>query len=59
LRIIQNSTGGWAITMPTYHTSGGIPLVFSTAPLAVDILSMYYDGANYHCQIMNDSKVVA
>jgi len=56
LRILQDDTGGWAVTMPTLKTPAGVPISFSTAANAEDILMLYFDGVNYIATILNDIK---
>ena len=56
LRIIQDTTGGWTVTMPTLKTSGGIGLTFSTTAGAEDVLMLYFDGANYIASLLQDVK---
>ena len=49
LKMIVDATGGYVITLPTgiKWQNGTVPL-FSTIANAVDIISLYYDGANYY-----------
>jgi hypothetical protein len=51
LRIIQDSTGGRTITLPTMKWPGGTAPVFSTAPNSIDLLTIYYDGTTYYGQV--------
>jgi hypothetical protein len=45
LKCIQGGGGGFTITLTGVHTPGGAPLTLSAAAGAVDILSIYWDGA--------------
>jgi len=56
LRIIQDATGGWTVTLPTIKTAGGTGLTFSTTAGAEDILMLYFDGANYIASLLQDIK---
>jgi hypothetical protein len=58
LRVVQNGTGGWALTLPTYYTPGAEPYDGSTDANAEDILSIYYDGSRYIVSPLYDIGVV-
>ena len=61
LKLIQDSTGSRTITLPStcHGFDGGAALTLSTAANAVDFLTMYYDGTNYHCALGLNSKAFA
>lgn len=58
LKLIQDATGSRTITLPSacHGFDGGAALTLSTAANAVDFLTMYYDGTNYHCALGLNSK---
>ena len=59
LRVIQDATGSRVIIWPsTVHPTIGILPVISTAANAVDIISMYFDGTNYHLGIIPNTKTI-
>ncbi|QGQ93960.1 hypothetical protein EHS13_03085 [Paenibacillus psychroresistens] len=43
--------GAFTVTLPSHKKPGGVALTFSSVNLAVDILSIYWDGTSYY--IMN------
>lgn len=48
LKVIQDGVGGRVPSFPVaVNWVGGFTPIFSTAPAAVDIVSLYYDGVNY------------
>lgn len=49
LKIVQDAVGNKTVSWPgSVLWPGGFPPVLSTAANAVDIVSFYYDGANYY-----------
>lgn len=49
LRLVQDATGSRTVTWPaTVHWGAGLEPVLTTTASAVDILTFYYDGTNYH-----------
>lgn len=56
LRIKQDTTGGWTVTLPTIKTSGGASLSFTTTSNAEDLLMLYFDGTNYIASLLPDIK---
>jgi hypothetical protein len=54
LRIIQDATGGWNVTFPTFKTPSGVNLSFTTTAGAEDLLMLYFDGTNYIAGILAD-----
>jgi hypothetical protein len=49
LKLIQDATGSRTVTWPgSVIWVGGSAPTLSTAPAAVDIISLYYDGTNYY-----------
>ena len=56
LRIKQDGTGGWTVSLPTVKTSGGAELSFTTTANAEDLLMMYFDGTNYIASVLQDVK---
>ena len=56
LRIKQDTTGGWTVTMPTLKTPSGIGVSFSTAANAEDLMMLYFDGVNYIATVLQDVK---
>ncbi len=51
LKIVQDSTGGRSITLPSgIKWPGGNAPTFSTGANSIDILSLYYDGSTYYGQ---------
>jgi len=51
LRLVENSTGGYAITLPTSKWPGGTAGTFTTTANAINLLIVYYDGTNYLTQL--------
>ena len=47
LRLVQDSTGGHSITLPTIKYPGGTAPTFSTDANAIDVLSLYWTGSDY------------
>lgn len=58
LRVKQDATGGWLVTLPTYYTSGAEAYDPTTEPSAEDILTIYYDGSRYIISPLYDIRVV-
>jgi hypothetical protein len=57
LKLIQDATGSRTATWPaTVKWAGGTAPTLTTAANAVDIVSLFYDGTNYHGAIILDSK---
>lgn len=57
LRLIQDAGGTNTVTWPgDVNWSGGTAPTLSTAGDAVDIVSFYYDGSEFHGQVMLDTK---
>jgi len=56
LRIKQDTTGGWTVTLPTVKTSGGYNLSFTTTAEAEDLLMLYFDGSSYIASVLQDIK---
>ena len=49
LRVIQDATGGWAVTIAgTPDMAGREAYVASTDPASKDILTVYFDGTDYN-----------
>lgn len=48
LRIVQDSTGGRSVTLPTGKWPGGTAQSLSTSANAEDILSIFYNGQHYY-----------
>lgn len=44
LKVVQGAGGGFVPTFVGAKTPGGVPLTFSAAPGAIDIVSLYWDG---------------
>lgn len=44
LTLQQDATGSRVPSLPAVLTPGGTPLTLSTAPGAIDVISLYYDG---------------
>ncbi len=60
LRVVQDGTGGRVATWPSsvYAPGGKITgLVLSTAANTTDIISLYYNGANYYATIIRNFAV--
>lgn len=56
-RLIQGGVGNFTVTWPaTVKWPGGTAPTLSTAIAAVDVISFYFDGTNYHCGFLLDSK---
>lgn len=51
LEIIENSTGGFTITLPTSKWPGGSAGVFTTTANAKNTLTVMYDGTDYLTQL--------
>lgn len=56
LRVKQDTTGGWTVTLPTVKTSGGYNLSFTTTAEAEDLLMLYFDGSSYIASVLQDIK---
>ena len=57
LRLIQDVGGTNTATWPaTVHWTGGVAPTITATGNAVDIVSFYYDGTNYHGGVLPDSK---
>ena len=48
LRLINDTTAGRTITLPTMKWQGGTAPVWTKLANAIDILNLYYDGAAYY-----------
>ena len=48
LKIVQDSTGGHALTLPSIKWAGGSVPTLTTTANAIDIISFYFDGTNYY-----------
>lgn len=48
LKVVQDSTGGHTLTLPTIKWAGGTAPTPTTTANAVDIVSLYFDGTNYY-----------
>jgi hypothetical protein len=59
LRILQNATGGYTVTLPTYYTPGGVTYDGTTGASAEDVLTLYYDGSRYIVSALYDVKVAS
>lgn len=53
LLVVENGTGGFAVTLPTSKWPGGVAGSFTTTPNAINTLTVLYDGANYLSQLAN------
>lgn len=51
LRIVEDGTGGFSITLPTTKWPGGTVGTFTTTANAINLLVIYYDGTNYLTQL--------
>lgn len=51
LRIVENGTGGYSITLPTSKWPGGGAGTFTTTANAINVLTVLYDGTNYLTQL--------
>lgn len=52
VKITQDGVGSRVVTWPaTFKWPGGSVPTLSTAPGAVDLLTMWYDGTNFHCTL--------
>lgn len=51
LRVVEDGTGGWSVTLPTSKWPGGIAGSFTTTASAINLLIVYYDGTNYLTQL--------
>ena len=57
LRLIQGGSGSYTVTWPADVNSTGNALpTLSTGVGDVDLLSLYYDGSEFHVQAMLDSR---
>lgn len=57
LRLIQDATGTRTATWPaTVKWPGGTAPTLTTTANAVDVVALYFDGTNYHCNFALDSK---
>ena len=56
LRVKQDTTGGWTVTLPTVKTSGGYSISFTKTANAVDLLMLYFDGSSYIASVLQDIK---
>ncbi len=51
LRIIEDGTGGYTVTLPTSKWPNGSAGTFTTTANAINLLIVYYDGTNYLSQL--------
>src|SRR6185312_4452188 len=51
LRIVENVTGGFTITLPSGKWPYGASTAFITTTNAINLLNIYYDGTNYLYQL--------
>lgn len=57
LRVIQDATGSRTVTWPSsVNWAGGIAPTLTTAANSVDVVAFYYDGSEYHGEVLLDSK---
>jgi hypothetical protein len=57
LRLIQDDIGGWTPTIPcNVHWQAGTLPTWTTTANAVDVISCYFDGTNFHCTALLNSK---
>lgn len=57
LRVVQDGTGSRTVTWPSeVKWAGGSAPTLTTTAGATDIISMYFDGTNYHGSSSLDSK---
>jgi hypothetical protein len=57
LRLVQDSVGGRAITLPaTVKWQDGVEPIWTTTANAQDVLAIYFDGSAYHATASLDSK---
>ena len=47
LEVVQDSTGGWTLTLPTIKWAGGVSPALSTAANNISVISLLWDGSNY------------
>ena len=48
LEVVQDSTGGWTLTLPTIKWSGGTAPTLTTTANGIDVISLFYDGTDYY-----------
>ncbi len=51
LRLIEDGTGGYSVTLPTSKWPGGAAGTFTTTANAINLLIVYFDGTNYLTQL--------
>lgn len=51
LRVVENATGGFSVTLPTSKWPSGTAGTFTTTANAINLLVIYYDGTNYLTQL--------
>lgn len=51
LRLVENGTGNFTITLPSGKWPNGSAGTFTTTPNAINLLAVYFDGANYLYQL--------
>ena len=51
LYVVENSTGNFSISMPSMKWSGGVAGIPTTTLNAINIYTIFYDGANYCAQL--------
>lgn len=56
LRLVQDGSGSQVITWPSLKWPGGTTGVLTTTAAAVDILTCYYNGTSYYCNLGKDYK---
>lgn len=57
LRLVQGGSGSYTVTWPAdVNWTANTPPTLSTAVGAVDLISFYYDGSEFHGQAMLDSR---
>ena len=47
IEVIQDTTGGHTLTLPTIKWAGGASPTLSTAANNISVISLYWDGTNY------------
>lgn len=51
LLVVENSTGNFAVTLPTSKWPVGVAGVFTTTANAINLLTVFFDGTNYLTQL--------
>ena len=54
LEVLQDSTGGWTLTLPTIKWASGISPSFSTSANNISVISLVWESSNYLGQTAYD-----